>query len=189
MHLEQAIKIYDEVLPVSAVGSLVKWLNLQSFEDGLVGEGVLEKKIRDVKTFQLNNENSISQTRRHWFNLIGAIITKSLQKYTFEITGGNEPLYKDLNEVAVLKYEKQGHYNLHVDHSSYIPRTLSCILFLNNDYEGGQLKFATPDGKTVYKEVNVKPGRLIIWPSNFLYPHGVTPITNGIRYSIVGWAF
>jgi len=189
MHLQEAIKIYDDVLPVSAIASLIKWLNLQYFENGLIGDKILQKKIRDVKTFSLNNNNIISQTKLHWYNLIGSIIANSLKKYTFEMSYKNHFLIKDITEITVLKYEKLGHYDFHVDHIHFLPRTLSCILLLNNDYEGGQLKFATPEGKKIYKEVDVKPGRLIIFPSNFLYPHKVTSITNGVRYSIVAWAF
>ena len=30
--------------------------------------------------------------------------------------------------------------------------------------------------------------RLIVWPSNFLFPHSVQPVSSGERYSIVSWA-
>ena len=30
--------------------------------------------------------------------------------------------------------------------------------------------------------------RLIIWPSNFMFPHRVNPVIKGTRYSIVAWA-
>ena len=30
--------------------------------------------------------------------------------------------------------------------------------------------------------------RMIIWPSTFLYPHTVKPVTKGTRYSVVAWA-
>jgi predicted 2-oxoglutarate/Fe(II)-dependent dioxygenase YbiX len=59
------------------------------------------------------------------------------------------------------------------------------ILMLNNDYEGGNLKFKFPDEEI---EIEKRPNRLIIWPSSFMYPHCVTPIEKGIRYSIVAWA-
>ena len=36
--------------------------------------------------------------------------------------------------------------------------------------------------------VEKKANRMIIWPSNFLYPHSVKPVTEGIRYSVVSWA-
>ena len=35
----------------------------------------------------------------------------------------------------------------------------------------------------------IVPNRLIIWPSNFLFPHSVLPVTKGLRYSVVAWAF
>ena len=31
------------------------------------------------------------------------------------------------------------------------------------------------------------PGRLVMWPSNFMYPHSVSPVTKGTRYAIVSW--
>ena len=64
---------------------------------------------------------------------------------------------------------------------------MSCILLLNNDYEGGNLCFRNPDGSGEW-EVEVKPNRMIIWPSNFLYPHTVKPVTRGKSYSVVAWA-
>jgi predicted 2-oxoglutarate/Fe(II)-dependent dioxygenase YbiX len=63
----------------------------------------------------------------------------------------------------------------------------SCILFLNNDYEGGELCFKNTFDD---EEVAVKPlpGKLIIWPSNIMFPHTVKPVKKGIRYTVVGWA-
>jgi predicted 2-oxoglutarate/Fe(II)-dependent dioxygenase YbiX len=53
--------------------------------------------------------------------------------------------------------------------------------------KGGELSFKTlaDDKETIFKPI---PGSLIIWPSNFLYPHCVKPVTKGTRYSIVAWA-
>ena len=38
------------------------------------------------------------------------------------------------------------------------------------------------------RDIEPVPGRLIIWPSNFMYKHKVTPVTKGKRFSIVAWA-
>ena len=56
-----------------------------------------------------------------------------------------------------------------------------------NDYEGGNLTFLDQASKQE-KIIENKVGRLILWPSNFIYPHCVTPVTKGTRYSIVLWA-
>ena len=40
------------------------------------------------------------------------------------------------------------------------------------------------------KDIIIKgsPGDLVIWPSNFLFPHGVKPVKKGKRYTVVAWA-
>ena len=60
---------------------------------------------------------------------------------------------------------------------------LSIIGILNDDYEGGELIMFKD------KKIDTKKGDLLIFPSNFLYPHEVTPITKGVRYSYVSWAW
>ena len=60
---------------------------------------------------------------------------------------------------------------------------LSCLGVLNNDYEGGE--FVMFDD---YK-IDIKKGELLIFPSSFLYPHKVNPVTKGIRYSDISWVW
>jgi len=60
---------------------------------------------------------------------------------------------------------------------------LSIIGILNDDYEGGELIMFED------KKINTKKGDLIIFPSNFLYPHEITPVTKGVRYSYVSWVW
>ena len=51
---------------------------------------------------------------------------------------------------------------------------------LNNDYEGGE--FVLIDEK-----IDLSKGDIIIFPSNFMYPHKVEPVTKGTRYSYISW--
>ena len=189
MHLEEAIKTYDNCLHLNAMSSLLKWINKLSFQEGTVGQQELIKEVRDVQVFPLASDENESQTRRHWFNLIGSIIMRQVSIYKKECSGDEFLAVNGINALDILKYVNSGHYKAHVDHAPDTPRTLSCVLLLNDDYEGGQLQFAHPYKQEIIKSIDVKPGRLIIWPSNFLYPHGVTPVTNGIRYSMVSWLF
>jgi predicted 2-oxoglutarate/Fe(II)-dependent dioxygenase YbiX len=39
------------------------------------------------------------------------------------------------------------------------------------------------------KVIEFKSGDLIIFPSNFVYPHRVETVTGGDRYSYVSWAY
>lgn len=60
---------------------------------------------------------------------------------------------------------------------------LSCLGSLNDDYEGGELVFF--GGETI----QFKQGDLLIFPSNFLYPHRVEPIKSGTRWSYISWVW
>ena len=96
----------------------------------------------------------------------------------------------------ILSYSIGGHYQPHVDGESLwrapngeliwkksTDRDLSMVLYLNDDYEGGDFIF--PDLKI---RVRPEPGMLVCFPSNHHYKHGVEPVTRGKRYSIVCWA-
>ena len=111
--------------------------------------------------------------------------TEHINKYVNDFNMHN--FQCTINDIQILKYTKGGHYKLHCDHGPAVPRTLSLIYFVNDDYQGGDLIFKLINTNDEIKIQN-KKNRLIIWPSNFMYPHCVTPVTNGVRYSVVAWA-
>jgi predicted 2-oxoglutarate/Fe(II)-dependent dioxygenase YbiX len=59
---------------------------------------------------------------------------------------------------------------------------LTSLLFLNDNYEGGE--FVMLDD--TYK-AKVKQGSVIVFPSNFMYDHEVKKVTKGNRYSVMTW--
>ena len=38
-------------------------------------------------------------------------------------------------------------------------------------------------------KIELKKGDLLIFPSNFMYPHRVEPVLSGIRYSYISWVW
>ncbi len=92
-------------------------------------------------------------------------------------------------QYSVYKYNKNNtndHYNWHMDQGSITgpPRKLSLILQLSDpsDYDGGELEFLT--GNKPEKAIKRK-GLIYAFPSYVL--HRVTPVTKGIRRSLVTW--
>ena len=77
---------------------------------------------------------------------------------------------------------EKGEYKEHTDHFDFFPRVLSCSLILNDDYEGGDFSFF--GGKYI---VPKKAGSVVVFPSNFCFPHAVKPVTKGNRHSIITW--
>lgn len=60
--------------------------------------------------------------------------------------------------------------------------TLSCVVYLNEDFDGGHHYFN-------YLDIDIVPktGSIIMFPSNFIAAHEITPVTKGTRYSYLGW--
>ena len=52
----------------------------------------------------------------------------------------------------------------------------------NEDYEGCEFYCRG-------KEIKLRAGDILLFPSNFMYPHEVKEATKGTRYSFVSWAF
>jgi predicted 2-oxoglutarate/Fe(II)-dependent dioxygenase YbiX len=82
----------------------------------------------------------------------------------------------------LLKYDVGCFYKTHTDSFKDRPRAVSCSFALNNGYEGGD--FAFFDRGLTY---TLEKGSCLMFPSNFMYPHEITPVTSGTRYSIVTW--
>lgn len=83
--------------------------------------------------------------------------------------------------VHLLRYEQGGFLPAHQDHG-VSSRVLSVVMYLNDDYEGGEMLFPNSN-------VSIKPeaGSIVFFPSNFLYVHEVSEIKSGTRYSMPHW--
>lgn len=93
--------------------------------------------------------------------------------------GINVIYYEAFNFV---KYEGQGtHFNIHADHGPAYNTTVSAVIYINDDYEGGDLKFPRLDN-LVYKP---KVGDIAIFPSNYIYEHASLPMVSGTKYCVV----
>ena len=94
------------------------------------------------------------------------------------------------SEIRFNKYSQNTKMAEHCDHihtlfdgnKRGIP-ILSVLGILNNDYEGGEfIMFKN-------QEIKLNKGDLLIFPSLFLYPHKVEPVTKGTRYSFISWVW
>jgi Rps23 Pro-64 3,4-dihydroxylase Tpa1-like proline 4-hydroxylase len=83
--------------------------------------------------------------------------------------------------IHLLKYQEGGYLPAHQD-QGVSTRVLSTVMYLNDNYEGGEIEF-------INSKIKIRPeaGSIIFFPSNFLYVHEVHPITSGFRYSMPHW--
>lgn len=113
--------------------------------------------------------------------LFGAL-DKTLKHYTTELYPFAEKNIKSREQTMhLLKYDESGHLPAHQD-QGVSSRVLSVLLYLNDDYEGGEIEFR-------HSKLKFKPeaGSVLFFPSNFLYVHEVYPVTKGPRYALPNW--
>lgn len=111
--------------------------------------------------------------------LAGAAIQSNQERYWFDLLGFHEKL-------QLTKYGEGDFFDWHLDFGAaeISARKLSITVQLSDpdEYEGGDLQFmANQKIVTAPRE----KGTAIVFPSFMI--HRVTPITKGVRQSIVGW--
>lgn len=60
---------------------------------------------------------------------------------------------------------------------------LTVLGSLNDDYEGGELIILGD------QKIDLCAGSVVVFPSNFMFPHEVKQVKSGIRYSYVSWSW
>lgn len=136
-----------------------------------------QKYIRPVK--QISKTDFFYKESYEISNDLFSSLDKHIDEY--------KKIYPEINiksrddAMHILKYIKGGFLPAHQDHG-VSTRTLSVLMYLNDDYKGGNLVFKNSN-------LSFKPeaGSILFFPSNFLYVHEVEEITNGIKYSLPNW--
>jgi PKHD-type hydroxylase len=159
-----------------------EWLNSQKGEiggqTGSGGEVDAGKRTTDISWLTCTPE-----TVQLWHKISNVVAEVNRSFFHFDLTGCYEPM-----QLGIYKEDDGGHYDWHTDSSmtdSKVPRKLSMTLLLSDpsEFEGGNLEIKPHSDEPIKLEM-VK-GRAWFFPSYVL--HRVTPVTKGIRRSLVLW--
>jgi len=172
---------------------LYKWIKNDLFYEpakivGTKNKQQVHQQIRKVSQCYINNNLNLtsekSQTSIFWYNFMTNRFLFFLKEF-FDRT--NMPIQQiDTDfEITILKYEKTDHYIHHIDYHKTTPRHMSFSYILNDDFEGGDFEFHLANNEVM--KIKAEANSCIMFPSNFMFPHKVTEIKNGVRYVIVGW--
>jgi|SaaInlV_110m_DNA_1040235.scaffolds.fasta_scaffold04701_3 PKHD-type hydroxylase len=150
---------------------------------GILGEeGTTDPKMRKANIAWLKQEETPGV-----FEVIGALVSHANQEvYGLDIQGVQDAQY------TVYDSEELGHYDWHMDivpskdSNSVEDRKITVVVQLSDpdSYEGGDLEFIGTGG-TIDKRKSRSRGTVFSFPS-FL-THRVTPVTKGVRRSLVLW--
>lgn len=178
-------KIVKGFLTPQECAELRGWAQLKPGQTATVGHG------------STNRVSDIRSSIVRWLDRGDSEIIPLMEKLKAATLRANADLfgvdYHDFLDVQFTEYHSSqtGHYDWHedncwfpaVDRQTPWDRKLSVVVALSNpkEYEGGKLELCN-----VEKHDFGAQGDLIIFPS--LLRHRVTPVTSGVRYTLVSWA-
>ena len=177
-HLEAIVEIKN-VVSTEFIDKIIPLTDHKAKKNLTIGSG-LDKNIRNVKGYHLTFD---TPTNLFYWNFIKKEIERLYTYYKIKFP---QMQSIKINQIDLLKYSPGGKYEIHTDHFTTFNRALSIIINLNDNYEGGDLVFTDQKEKEI-KRLKLGKGSIVFFPSNFMYPHGIQPITKGTRYSIVSW--
>jgi hypothetical protein len=157
-------------------GDWFKW------QEALVGDNQSMKDYRDcfdfkVRRMDIDNNPQIQNTDlKKIYDDIDTPLQECLIHYTQMFNLKME--YQEA--VNFVKYGPTQHFQVHSDSGFSYVCTVSSVIYINDDYEGGELWFP-------YLNYTYKPeaGDIVLFPSNFLYAHAALPVKTGTKYAAV----
>jgi PKHD-type hydroxylase len=147
---------------------------------GSSGNNSINTSVRSTEVGWLN---PCPENMHIWDKISDAASKVNSQFFKFDLTGFYEPI-----QLGVYRAENNGHYNWHTDAThtdATTARKLSMVLMLSDpsEFEGGELQ-VKPYNDNI-QTLELKKGRAWFFPSYVI--HRVTPVTKGVRKSLVAW--
>jgi hypothetical protein len=180
--LRDYIVVFENIVPYELCDEVLdEYNNDKNWKNTTISSG-LSRDIRRCDAINMSDAFIIEQNQEKrksidnkLFICAGEAIKKYNKKFKHACIQGD-------SGYTLLRYQEGEFYTEHTDHFLQAPRIVSCSFILNDDFEGGEFGFFNRE--LVYKPPK---GSALMFPSNFLYPHEVMPVTRRVRYSIITW--
>ena len=189
LQLDNYVKVYSNLISSSFCTEVIKELEEDYWTPHFFYNAVENKssQLSGDKELDISFGQNLSDKNRKIF--INAV-TKSLETYMSDL---NMSWYKGWAGFSSIRFNRYENNKLMARHFDGINSlfdgtrkgipTLSIVGNLNENYVGGD--FIMFDDQ----KIPLKQGDIMIFPSTFLYPHHVLPVTAGTRYSFVSWVW
>jgi predicted 2-oxoglutarate/Fe(II)-dependent dioxygenase YbiX len=153
----------------------VCWTSAPTINQGQNQTSRTNKLLTITHLANLTNSYKLQNIHNQFNMLLLASTIPYVQRYKIRENLWHEPY-------GLLKYQEGEEYKQHYDGGTDTGRAVSALVYLNDDYVGGEIEFPNFG-------VKIKPqaGMLILFPSNYAYSHIAHPVINGTKYCLVTW--
>lgn len=152
-----------------------------SWKEALVGEGTKMPEYRDCVDFKVSKRYvpNFPEQYSELSNVVDLIESKLSQNIKFYQQKYNMNMTY-MEAINFVRYGEKQHFAVHADHGFSYTCTVSSVVYLNDNYDGGELWFP-------YLDIKWKPqiGDMVFFPSTYIYAHAALPVTSGVKYSAV----
>jgi predicted 2-oxoglutarate/Fe(II)-dependent dioxygenase YbiX len=163
---------------------------LLSLADGLPGRRFTRPAPEGGRTLDEQRITEWVDFRDGHQHLLDEVVARAFDERIIPVTAQSIDWYE---EPQLLRYTAGGHYLHHSDAYLFVPerrawrkaldRDISVLLYLNDEYAGGELEF-----KRLFYKLRPRAGMLVWFPSDVRYEHMARPVTSGRRSVVVSWA-
>ena len=175
MTVPVGMKIIDDA--VLNCGSVIAAIEgTYPFSRSVVGKDRVLDEIRTSETTYLpflayNNPEPIHEMNK--------AVWVALDQYAKDCGTG----FRSVEDVSVNRYEPGQFYGIHTDYGMGSNRVISALVYLNTVENGGETYFDKFD-------FAVKPvaGRIVIFPSNYLFSHEARTTVDSVKIAAAYWA-
>lgn len=130
------------------------------------------------KEFTVHTHSEISKNDSEIVDIINDYSKKVYDFVMQAYPGPFKPFEENTTHIARFSIGQ----GMHEHFDSSRPNDIATLIYLNDDYEGGEIYFPEYD-----ISIKPEPGDLLTFPDNPNFVHGVRPIISGIRYTTPRW--
>ena len=190
--LDECIYIADKIIPADLCDSIIKDIETRPWQPHK-WYSKEKDSTSSHKTLELDTQDATTELHKTLSSFVKQAGKQYIKNYAYQHPSCIEKTRQIMTQFCHIRFNRYKTEQIMRQHHDHIHSifdgklkgipVLSFILNLNDDYEGADLFF--------WEDTVVKLGKgdIVMFPSNWLFPHGVTQATKGKRYSAVTWGW
>ena len=170
--------LWKSAIPIDECERLIEDAGVGEVTKAIVGDGGLDEAVRKTDVAWVDEKRTINRVLESYINEANRLFFK------YDLHG--------TEKMQFAKYDVGGFYGWHIDAmglDSKIDNTrkLTCILQLSDplSYRGGEFQMFRGIRKPESPDIKERGSIIVFNSSEF---HQITPVIEGVRYSLVVWA-
>lgn len=157
----------------------------KEFVPASINKAEYNTNLRSCTVFSLHSNGSDPKELKEDKDRLNKRINALVQNNIFDFIKRTGLKVKEQEPWEIIRYSESQKLTWHCDNGASHPCLISFVIYLNDDYEGGDVEFKEfMPGRTIKPDA----GSMLVFPSNLEYIHKVNPVKDGVKYALISFA-